>query len=201
MSKDADISEAKRLAVFAAAADVFARYGFQRTAMNDIATAAGVSRPALYLMFQNKDDLFRQLAQHRQGEAINAAEAELAGQGPFGERLTRAVMAYERLYYEPVSQSPHGAELMDANLSIAGEEMKKGSRRLAAQFAKALGRADETGEVNLAHASISPSAFVDIMMSSVNGQKKAATSITDFRKRVANVVGIFCASITPGGKP
>ena len=46
----------KREAVFGVAADVFAQYGVRRTAMNDIAQAAGISRPALYLMVENKED-------------------------------------------------------------------------------------------------------------------------------------------------
>ena len=55
----------KREAVFAVAGDVFARYGFRRTAMNDIAQAAGISRAALYLMVENKEDLFSEVVTFR----------------------------------------------------------------------------------------------------------------------------------------
>ena len=51
--------QAKRDAVYDAASAVFAQYGFRRTTMNDIAKSAGISRPALYLMFENKEDLFQ----------------------------------------------------------------------------------------------------------------------------------------------
>jgi AcrR family transcriptional regulator len=200
MSDDTQKQGEKRQAVFDAAADVFATYGFRRTSMNDIASAAGISRPALYLMFQNKDDLFRQMAVSRQAEAIEAALSELSAAGPIAERVARAILAYERRYYEPVAQSPHGAELMDANLSIAGDEMRKGSKRFAAQLAKAIENADAHGEVALDRAAMSASAFVELMMASVNGQKKAANSNADFRKKIANVVAIFLASIESGGK-
>jgi len=37
---------------------VFLRYGHARTTMNDVAEEAGISRPALYLVFQRKEDIF-----------------------------------------------------------------------------------------------------------------------------------------------
>ena len=62
--------QAKRDAVFDVASVVFAQYGFRRTTMNDIAKSVGISRPALYLMFENKEDLFQGLAAHRLEQAI-----------------------------------------------------------------------------------------------------------------------------------
>ena len=44
--------------IIEAATSVFLRYGFRRTTMGDIAEAAGVSRPALYLRFCNKEHIF-----------------------------------------------------------------------------------------------------------------------------------------------
>jgi len=48
----------KREHVIAAASAVFLRYGRVKTTMNDIAAEAGVSRPALYLIFPQKDEIF-----------------------------------------------------------------------------------------------------------------------------------------------
>ena len=38
---------------------VFLAYGYSRVTMDDIARAAEVSRPALYLLFRNKADIYR----------------------------------------------------------------------------------------------------------------------------------------------
>ena len=56
---------AKTKSLLDVAAGVFAQYGYKRTTMNDVARAGGISRPALYLMFDNKEHLFRELAAHR----------------------------------------------------------------------------------------------------------------------------------------
>jgi AcrR family transcriptional regulator len=48
----------RRDRILAAATEVFLRYGHARTTMNDVASEAGISRPALYLVFQRKEDIF-----------------------------------------------------------------------------------------------------------------------------------------------
>ena len=53
---------ARETLVLEAAFKTFTRYGFTRTTMDDIATEAGLSRPALYLHFRNKKDIYRAYA-------------------------------------------------------------------------------------------------------------------------------------------
>jgi AcrR family transcriptional regulator len=51
--------EEKQQRIIGAAKDVFLKYGYNRVTMNDLAKAAGMSRPALYLIFSRKEDIFR----------------------------------------------------------------------------------------------------------------------------------------------
>ncbi len=51
----------KRRRILAAVRPAFLQYGFKRVTMNDLAAAAGISRPALYLVFPNKERLFAEL--------------------------------------------------------------------------------------------------------------------------------------------
>ena len=189
--------DAKKEAVFDAAYDVFSKYGFRRTSMNDIAQAAGMSRPALYLLFDNKENLFRELAADRQNQAIDDACSELSGKGSVKDRFIAAILAYERVYYEPVSQSPHGAEIIDVNLSIASDIMVKGSDRLVGHLADAIKEAMTSGELDAHGTSLKPKAFVELLMASIGGLKKSVTSNKEFRRQIKNVAGIFLASLTP----
>ncbi|MEL7546147.1 MAG: helix-turn-helix domain-containing protein [Pseudomonadota bacterium] len=197
MADEPTKADEKRALVFDAASDVFARYGFRRTSMNDIAEAAGISRPALYLMFANKEDLFRQLATHRQSEAIEAAVVALNRAGDFSERFLQAILDYERVYYEPIAQSPHGAEFMDVNLSVASDDMKKGHDRLIGVLADGIDAAVADGEVSIEHTAMSASEFAELLMSSVWGQKKVE-NLKHFRRKVKHVTSIFLASISKG---
>ena len=190
--------EEKREFVFEAASGVFSNYGFRRTSMNDIANAAGISRPALYIMFENKEDLFRQLVTQRQEHAISEAVDVLQRDTPMADRIVEAVLAYERTFYEPVSASPHGAELMDMGASLALAELRKGHDRLVDHLARAIENAVSLGEVDLSGINVKPKAFVELLLSSVGGQKKSATSLKDFRRRIRDVGRIFTLCIASG---
>ncbi len=51
----------RRKLLLEAAADLFARQGFHAVGIDDIGAAAGVSGPAVYRHFQNKDAILREL--------------------------------------------------------------------------------------------------------------------------------------------
>lgn len=55
---DAKTSAVKRARVLSAAESVFMKRGYARTTMGDLASAAGMSRPALYLVYARKHELF-----------------------------------------------------------------------------------------------------------------------------------------------
>ncbi len=50
----------KRQKLVEAAAQVFLRYGYRKTTLDDIAEAAGLQKSSLYHYFENKDELFRE---------------------------------------------------------------------------------------------------------------------------------------------
>jgi AcrR family transcriptional regulator len=86
-------SEARPGEILAAALDVFSEKGFAAARLDDIAARAGVSKGALYLYFETKQDLFRAVVR----ETIAPNIAVVAGfisqsQLPFGD-LIRLVFA------------------------------------------------------------------------------------------------------------
>jgi len=187
---------AKREAIYEAAATVFAQYGFRRTTMNDIAQAAGISRPALYLMFANKENLFQGLAAFRLDQAIEQALGVLAGGGDTNERIIAALLVFERIFYEPIADSPHGAELMDISQSLASELMMKDIVRLHAALAKTLSDAEQAGEVNFENSPLKPKAFVELLFTGLNGVKKKASNTAEFRKMVKQLAEVFLQSVS-----
>jgi AcrR family transcriptional regulator len=57
--------------IILSAIENFAKKGFDRTRMEDIATAAGLAKGTLYLYFKNKEDLFYALCEHNLEELRN----------------------------------------------------------------------------------------------------------------------------------
>jgi AcrR family transcriptional regulator len=57
--------------IMQSAMENFAKHGFDRTRMEDIASAAGLAKGTLYLYFKNKEGLFYAICDHNLGELRN----------------------------------------------------------------------------------------------------------------------------------
>ncbi len=64
------------------AIDCFARYGFQGTSIDRIASIAGVTKGAIYYHFRDKDDLLEAAVRDRIAEFENRVQNACAGLGP-----------------------------------------------------------------------------------------------------------------------
>lgn len=107
--------------ILAAAFRAFAAYGYRRTTMDDIATAAGLSRTALYQNFRNKEDIFLQLTHDYMAAAVAEMRAVFRRDGPPAEVLEAAFAAKGGRFMEIVLGTPHGRELMEAGFAVAGD--------------------------------------------------------------------------------
>ncbi len=189
-------ADRKRQRVLERALEVFAQYGFKRTTMADIASAAGISRPALYLMFENKEDLFRGVATAIQEQALAAAAAILERDIDISDRIVGAVGAYEQTYYGPVAASPHAAEITDINMSIAADLMREGRARLITLLAATLTQGERDDVVSLDAVGLKPAAFAELMMSAISGIKPDAASAREFQRKSRTLLTVFMRSIS-----
>jgi AcrR family transcriptional regulator len=135
--------------VLHAAFNTFVSYGFKRATMADIADAAGMSRPALYLLFRNKTDIFRAGFVMFVEELIGTMEAILAGDADLPGRVTDAVIAGLVTPFRDFHGTPHGGELFDAKQTLAEDLGKDWFDRMQALIAAAMDRAIARGEMAL----------------------------------------------------
>jgi AcrR family transcriptional regulator len=86
--------EVRELEMLDAAADAFARLGYNAASMEEIARAAGISKPMLYSYFGSKEGLFQACAR-RVGEQLREAvrAASAAAELPPDERLWHGLLA------------------------------------------------------------------------------------------------------------
>ena len=67
----------RRELVLAAALETFARYGYRKTSMEDVARSAAISRPGLYLLFGSKQELFTAAVTQALDQSLTAATGVL----------------------------------------------------------------------------------------------------------------------------
>jgi AcrR family transcriptional regulator len=99
----------------------FLRTGFRKTTMDDIATAAGMSRPAVYQYVRNKQDAYRRLATRIfDGAMAQAREAAAAG-GTLAQRLDRILAVRLVVAQRLLRDSPYAAELVGEGSRVAAD--------------------------------------------------------------------------------
>jgi TetR/AcrR family transcriptional regulator, transcriptional repressor of aconitase len=97
-SRFADRSEQRRQAIVAAARTCFLRYGYGKASLADIANEARISRPLLYLVYKNKEDIFKAVFAALYESRYAAVERIVAGRMSTHEKLFGI---YEKLVLEP----------------------------------------------------------------------------------------------------
>lgn len=85
---------ARRAQLLDAARGVFVAQGFHATAMDDIAIAAGVSKPVLYQHFSSKLALYSALLETSAAQMVQLVVEAIASSDDNGTRVHRAVAAY-----------------------------------------------------------------------------------------------------------
>ncbi|MFF3493195.1 TetR/AcrR family transcriptional regulator [Streptomyces sp. NPDC002795] len=103
-SPDAAPDADRRTLVLDSAMATFARFGYRKTSMEEVARAAHISRPGLYFLFSSKETLFRAAVTQTLERDISAIEHTLADTGrPLPERLVDAFDRWAGRYVGPLS--------------------------------------------------------------------------------------------------
>ena len=88
----------RRQEIVAAARIVFAKLGYSRTTVADIATEVGISRAAFYVYFASKADVFAALARAVRDDLIAAQDVAPAPDNNASDVLERSTVAYLDAY-------------------------------------------------------------------------------------------------------
>jgi TetR/AcrR family transcriptional regulator len=115
--KETRIQTANREIILAAALEVFSAYGFRGSTVDQIAQAAGMSKPNLLYYFRRKEDIYVALLEHTLRDWLKPLEALDPDGDPVAE-LTR----YIKVKLQMSRESPKASRLF-ANEILHGAPM------------------------------------------------------------------------------
>ncbi|ANH95808.1 TetR family transcriptional regulator [Streptomyces sp. SAT1] len=122
----------------------FARFGYRKTSMEEVARAADISRPGLYFLFSSKESLFRAAVTQALERDIAAVEHVLGDTGrPLGERLLDAFDHWAGRHIGPLARDV--AVVIEDNPGLLGEIAVTTPQRFEQLVTDAI--AAETGQV------------------------------------------------------
>jgi AcrR family transcriptional regulator len=118
----------RRTMVLDSAMVTFARFGYRKTSMEEVARAADISRPGLYFLFSSKESLFRAAVTQALERDITAVEHVLADTArPLLERLVEAFDQWAGRYIGPLTSDV--AMVIEDNPDLLGEIIEIPRRR------------------------------------------------------------------------
>jgi AcrR family transcriptional regulator len=185
----ADRSDARQSALLDAAAGVFARFGFRKASMDDVARAASVSRQGLYLLFSNKEELFRRTLEYALKQQLSAATAALSRTGATLEsRLIAACEEWSGRYVGLLGADT--ADLMCASSSLAGTILEQ----YETQFEDALAHAIMASPLAsiCGAADVSPAQLARAVHATARGLKQGCKTRSEFAGGVTAAVRMLC---------
>lgn len=181
----------KQQAALNAAQDQFLRYGFRRVTMGDIATAAGMSRPALYLLFPNKEALFNGVFERFVNASLAEIEAGINDFSALAEQLAFALEIWTIRPFELLYDTPEGRELAECNYEFTAALKLKSYTRFEAiirdVFAQHLKRRRLHG--------MDPAALAQLLVHALPGMKAGAKDATHLRTLVTNLINLAAAAV------
>jgi AcrR family transcriptional regulator len=185
-------ADSRQAALLDAAVAVFARYGYRKTSMEEVARAAGVSRQGLYLQFANKEELFRKALEHSLSSQLNAAVAALSVPGDSLEfRIIAACDAWSGRFVG--SLGADAADLMCASTALAGSALTHYESRFEAALTRAI--ADSPLRVFCATAGMAPADLARTLHATARGLKQRSASREEFVKGMTVAARMFCAPL------
>jgi AcrR family transcriptional regulator len=178
----------KELQVVRAAYDVFFRYGFARTTMGDLAKAAGMSRPALYLVYASKEEIFKAVVWWLSDQMLETIRSTQKDDWPLERKLVHVLELCIGKVYDQVKAHPDAQDLLALDGQIPA---------LASAYAKVQGYLAELLEGAVQESGLKATAadVARTLASAMRGFKLAAADGKDLRRLIAIQVALTTAAL------
>lgn len=184
--------EKKTEQVLAAALKVFLRYGFRRVTMGDLAEAAQMSRPALYLVFPSKEHIFTEAITYALEKSLDEIRQSLPGHKTVAEQMAFAFEVWCVRPFELIQASPDAADLLESSYEFAAQAMSRAEADFEELLAKLL-------EPILARkktkSTLTPLRIARILRTSAIGLKKGARDSADLRQLIQELHAIVLSGL------
>ncbi len=170
------------------AQEVFRRYGYARTTMGDLAAAAGLSRPALYLVFPGKKEIYNAVVKWVSESSLEVIREGLRNEWPLEKKLLYAFEMSIGQAFDRVKAYPDAEDLLSFNYE---------SHKIEPSFGNFQGYLAELlrETVNRSSLDVTAREVARTLLSSMRGFKVAATDGRDLRRLIAVQVSLTVAAL------
>ena len=156
--------------------------------MNEIAEAAGISRPGLYLHFSSKEEVFRAAIRQFADGLIEEITQGLDSRKTVEEKVRYAFEVWTVQRFDLNLKSPEAKEISDSSYEFARETLDQSYKKFESVLASILkGQVKFIGNKK----ALSAEKTAHILTSAVRGFKLVAKSATELRQLIQDLLGII----------
>jgi len=183
----------KKARVLEAAESVFLRFGYRRTTMGDLAAAAGMSRPALYLVFCNKEEVFEAVLRTFTARTLEELRQGLDARITPQEKLRFAFELWAVRPFGFFEASPELREPLHGGLAFAKEAMDQAVAAFEAVLVDILAPLGATAPPK----ALPPGQIARVLTRAVHGFKESARDPEELRAMIDGLLEMVLASLRP----
>lgn len=180
------IPGSKHQRVVERATEVFCRYGFARTTMGDIAECCEISRPALYLLFPDKEAIFTAVVEWMDQNKLACIRAEVAHLKDLRGKLLHACLSWGCHGIDLAAAHPDAADLFDLRYRVV-QQVYRNFQGLVVELISERFRA--------ARLKMPMEQAARALVFSMRGLRETAADRRDMQNLITSLVDIFVRAI------
>lgn len=189
-------TDQRRAAILTQAFAAFTTYGYRRTTMDDIARAAGLSRPALYLLYRNKADIFRGCMQALMAEMRVSVAKCFTGEASTVSKVEEALNEAIIRPYRKIAETPHGTEIFDAKYDFASDLFLEWIEAVEKEVAAGLAAEQAAGHLDLERAGVSAERMASLLLDATEGMKMRMSDMDEVSAKLSDLVRLLIGPFT-----
>jgi AcrR family transcriptional regulator len=159
-SHSVNVVKDRRKEILRAAWHLIQRYGFNKTAVGEIAREAGIGKGTIYLYFKSKEEILVALAYETNRKILVKLDTIAHSTLSSSKKIEKMVTTRIFDIYDIVHRSPHGVEMIGMHKPAIVQSLSGFFREQEMLFAEVLRSGMKCGEFSLKEDDIDESAMV-----------------------------------------
>ena len=176
------ISERKQQ-ILKVSKELFLHHGFKKVTLSDIAGEVGVSRPTVYQVFPNKEEIYKALIEQWQKDAFQRIEEAVNSASTIETRLRAAIEIWVIEPYQLIHSSSRAADFVDSTFDFAKPVMDAGYARFEGIVRGIFDDGEFQSKLNSEDAA-------HLMVVAMRGFKSEARDLKDLRQLIGSLMAV-----------
>jgi AcrR family transcriptional regulator len=188
-------AEVRQREILQAAERLLIQYGDERFSLAAIATEAGLSKTALYMHFESREQLFRAFTEYILEAPMLRAQEEAKSEGSLEDRVFRLLNTKIGHFYRVSRASPHGGWLIELTNQLSADLLKKDRQAYERLLARVLSEAEFAGRIDPSIVGLTANTLSATLISAAHGLAREDAAFVSERVFAQRLRGLVRAAV------